>query len=195
MRIAKVERNTLETQIMLNLNVDGTGVSEIKTPVGFLNHMLTLWTKHGCFDLKLKVKGDTEVDAHHTVEDIGICLGRAFKEVLGDRKGIVRFSNVILPMDEALVLAAVDLSGRGFIAFKAEFKSQRVGDFDTELVEEFFRALAINSGMTLHIKMLAGKNTHHIIEAMFKATGRAMRYAAAKDERSSDIPSTKGVLV
>ncbi|MCL0107438.1 imidazoleglycerol-phosphate dehydratase HisB [Peptococcaceae bacterium] len=194
-RIADVERNTLETQISLKINVDGSGVAEISTPIGFLNHMLTLWAKHGCFDLELNAKGDTEIDAHHTVEDIGICLGKALKKALGDKKGIVRFSHMILPMDEALVLVAVDFSGRGYLAFDAQFKSQKVGEFDTELVEEFFRALAVNGEITIHVKMLSGKNTHHIIEAMFKALGRAMRYAVAKDKKLIGIPSTKGVLV
>lgn len=195
MRTASIERKTAETDIKLKLNLDGTGQSEIDSGCGFLDHMLTLFAKHGRFDLSLVCKGDTEVDCHHTAEDIGICLGKAFAEALGDKKGIKRYGFFILPMDEALALSALDFSGRCFLRFDVKIPSSRVGDFDTELVEEFWWAFARNADCTLHIKEFEGKNTHHIIEAIFKCVARSMREAVSIDEAARDeIPSTKGVL-
>ena len=195
MRIAEINRKTAETDISLTLNLDGTGKSEIDSGCGFLDHMLTLFAKHGRFDLTLKCDGDTDVDYHHTVEDIGICLGDAFAKALGDKKGITRYGNMILPMDEALILAAVDISGRAYLSYRIDLPSRRVGRFDTELVEEFFYGFVRNSNITLHIIELDGKNTHHIIEGTFKAVARAMREAVAIDESlKGEIPSTKGVL-
>lgn len=195
MREATVIRNTAETKIQLELNLDGTGESSIDSGCGFLDHMLTLFAKHGRFDLKLKCDGDTEVDYHHTVEDIGISLGKAFCEALGDKRGIVRYGNFILPMDEALVLCAVDVSGRDYLAYGLEIPTQKVGDFDTELVEEFLLGFVRNCGITLHIKQLAGTNSHHIIEGGFKCLARALKQAVSIDEKFKDeIPSTKGVL-
>ena len=195
MRTASIERKTAETDIKLKLNLDGTGQSEIDSGCGFLDHMLTLFAKHGRFDLSLICKGDTEVDCHHTAEDIGICLGKAFAEALGDKKGIKRYGFFILPMDEALALSALDFSGRCFLRFDVKIPSGRVGDFDTELVEEFWWAFARNADCTLHIKEFEGKNTHHIIEAIFKCVARSMREAVSIDEAARDeIPSTKGVL-
>ena len=195
MREATVIRNTAETKIQLELNLDGTGESSIDSGCGFLDHMLTLFAKHGRFDLKLKCDGDTEVDYHHTVEDIGISLGKAFCEALGDKRGIVRYGNFILPMDEALVLCAVDVSGRDYLDYGLEIPTQKVGDFDTELVEEFLLGFVRNCGITLHIKQLAGTNSHHIIEGGFKCLARALKQAVSIDEKFKDeIPSTKGVL-
>ena len=195
MRTAEIIRKTKETDIALTLCVDGTGNSEIKTGCAFLDHMLTLFARHGKFDLTVKCKGDTEVDFHHTTEDIGICLGQAFKEALGDKKGIVRYGNSILPMDEALVMSALDLSGRAYFVSQMEVKSPKVGDFDTELLDEFFQAFASNLGATLHLRQLAGSNAHHILEAAFKSVARSMREAVSIDEKfANDIPSTKGVL-
>jgi len=196
MRTADINRKTAETDIVLRLNLDGSGRSEINTGVGFLDHMLTLFAKHGRFDLILTCNGDTEVDDHHTAEDIGIALGEAFSKALGDKKGICRYGNIILPMDEALILAATDLSGRDYLGYGLEIPAQKVGTFDTELVEEFFLAFVRKAGVTLHIKMLSGKNSHHIIEGIFKAFGRIMNEATAIDEKYKDeIPSTKGMLV
>ena len=192
MRNAIINRKTAETDISLSLTLDGEGKAEVKTGCGFLDHMLTLFAHHGNFDLSVSCKGDVEVDYHHTTEDIGIALGDAFKEALGDGRGIVRYGDINLPMDEALILAAVDISGRGMAILSLDIPSQKVGDFDTELVEEFFVALARRAGMALHIRQLAGKNSHHIIEGAFKATARALR-AAVKQE-GDKIPSTKGVL-
>ncbi len=195
MRMGKMERETAETRISLTLNLDGRGAGEIHTGIGFLDHMLTLFARHGGFDLSVSCAGDTWVDGHHSVEDIGICLGAAFAEALGDMRGIARYGDKVLPMDEALILAAVDISGRGFLSFDAALPSPRVGDFDTELAEEFFTAFARRGGMTLHIKQLAGKNTHHILEGIFKASARALRAAVTPDPLfAGEVPSTKGVL-
>lgn len=195
MRRKKIVRDTKETQIILALEVDGTGAYEIDTGCGFFNHMMELFTRHGRFDIAIDCKGDTDVDYHHTVEDIGIALGRAFREALGDKKGIYRYGSMLLPMDEALILCAVDIGGRSSVNFDVEIPTQKVGDFDTELVKEFVLALAREMGLTVHIRMLAGENTHHIIEGVFKALGRALRQACAIEEEYADeIPSTKGVL-
>ena len=195
MRESEIKRKTAETDISLSLCVDGTGKAEISTGIGFLDHMLTLFARHGRFDLCITCKGDTCVDDHHSTEDIGIALGQALRQALGDKKGICRYGDIILPMDEALILASVDISGRGMLCLSAEFRTEKIGTFDTELVEEFFQALAANSGTTLHIRLLDGKNSHHIAEAMFKAVARALRKAVSIDEAARDeIPSTKGVL-
>jgi imidazoleglycerol-phosphate dehydratase len=195
MRTAEISRRTAETDISLCLDLDGAGRSEIDSGVGFLDHMLTLVARHGRFDLTLTCRGDTGVDDHHSVEDIGICLGAAFAEALGDRRGIRRYGDVILPMDEALVLAAADISGRGMLVMDLPLAAQKVGTFDTELVEEFFTAFARNAGVTLHVRKLAGHNTHHVIEAAFKAVARALREACAIDPAlAGEIPSTKGTL-
>ena len=195
MRKASIERKTAETDISLALALDGSGVSDIQSGVGFLDHMLTLFARHGRFDLRVKCLGDTQVDAHHSVEDIGICLGQAFREALGDKKGIYRYGDIILPMDEALVLVSVDISGRGMLCYRAAFKTEKIGNFDTQLVEEFFIAFASNAGITLHIKQLDGRNSHHIAEAMFKAVGRVLRKAVDIDPKAQgEVPSTKGVL-
>lgn len=195
MRKSEIIRKTAETDIKLSLNLDGTGKSNIDTKCGFLNHMLTLFTKHGRFDLDVKCDGDVEVDYHHTVEDIGIALGKAFAEALGDMRGIVRYGDIILPMDEALVCCAVDISGRDYLGYDVEIPTAKVGDFDTELVSEFMFGFVRNANVTLHFKQLAGKNSHHIIEGMFKAFGRTMAKAVKIDEEyKNEIPSTKGVL-
>lgn len=195
MRKAEIKRKTAETDIELSLNLDGEGISEIKTGCGFLDHMLILFSRHGDFDLNVKCDGDTYVDYHHTAEDIGICLGDAFKKALGDMKGIKRYAHTILPMDESLILTAVDISGRSFLSYKAEIPTERVGDFDTELVREFFEAFVRKADITLHIKQLDGYNSHHIIEGMFKSCARSLKNAVAIDEKNKDkIPSTKGVL-
>lgn len=195
MRTADINRKTAETDIVLRLNLDGSGRSEINTGVGFLDHMLTLFAKHGRFDLILTCNGDTEVDDHHTAEDIGISLGEAFSKALGDKKGICRYGNIILPMDEALILAATDLSGRDYLGYGLEIPAQKVGTFDTELVEEFFLGFVRNAKCNLHIKQLAGTNSHHIIEGTFKAVARVLNQAVSVDEKFKDeIPSTKGVL-
>lgn len=195
MRKSTIERNTAETKIKLSLDIDGSGKSNIDTGVGFFDHMLTLFARHGGFDLDVVCDGDTEVDAHHTVEDVGICLGKAFAEALGDRKGVCRYGDIILPMDEVLMLAAVDLSGRAFLDYRVKIMRPRVGTFDTELGEEFFVAFVREANICLHLRKLAGKNAHHILEAAFKASARALRSAVAKDRRFPDeIPSSKGVL-
>lgn len=195
MRKVLKERNTAETKIKLELNLDGKGQSEINSGCGFLDHMLTLFAKHGRFDLKVECCGDTYVDYHHTVEDIGITLGLAFKEALGNKCGICRYGDIILPMDEALILSAVDFSGRSYLGYSLNLPSSKVGDFDTELVEEFWLGFVRNCECTLHIRQLAGVNTHHIIEGAFKSVARSLRKAAAIDEMAKDeIPSTKGVL-
>ena len=195
MRTAAVFRNTAETQIRLTLNLDGTGKGDIQTGCGFLDHMLVLFSRHGRFDLDVTCKGDTWVDDHHTVEDIGIALGQAFREALGDKKGIIRYGSQILPMDEALILTAVDLSGRGYLGYELQIPTQKVGTFDTELVEEFWLGFIRNCQCTLHIRQLAGSNSHHIIEGAFKSAGRSLRAAVAIDTQFADeIPSTKGVL-
>ena len=196
MRSAEIRRRTAETDITLALCLDGAGQCEVDTGVGFLDHMLTLFAAHGRFDLSVVCRGDTEVDDHHSVEDIGIALGEAVARALGEKRGIARYGSMLLPMDEALVLAAIDLSGRACLRFSAQIPSQKIGTFDTELVEEFFTAFARSGGATLHIRQLDGANSHHIVEAMFKAFGRALSAAVAQDPRLGDeIPSTKGVLV
>ncbi|MCI8538151.1 MAG: imidazoleglycerol-phosphate dehydratase HisB [Oscillospiraceae bacterium] len=195
MRTANIERNTAETKIQLTLNLDGEEFCQIDTGCGFLNHMLELFTRHGGFGLKLTCHGDTGVDFHHTTEDVGIALGEAFRAALGDKRGIQRYGSFLLPMDEALVLTAVDLSGRACCCYGLELPAQKVGDFDTELVEEFFLGFTRSVGASLHIRQLAGKNTHHIIEAAFKGFGRAMAQAVGPDLRHPDqVPSTKGIL-
>ena len=195
MRKGEIKRKTAETDIELSLALDGTGKSNIYTGCGFLDHMLTLFTAHGRFDLNVSCKGDTNVDFHHSVEDVGICLGKAFSDAIGDCKGIKRYGNMILPMDESLVLCALDVSGRAYLNYDVSITAEKIGDFDTELIEEFFFAFVRNSGVTLHIKQLDGKNAHHIAEAAFKAFARALRQAVEIDIQSKDeIPSTKGVL-
>ena len=195
MRQAEVSRKTGETDIRIRLELDGTGKNVIDTGVGFLDHMLILFARHGRFDLEVSCKGDTYVDDHHSVEDIGIALGKAFEQALGDKKGVVRYGSMILPMDESLILSAVDLSGRGLLVYDLQIPAEKVGTFDTELTEEFFRALAHNACATLHIKQLAGGNSHHIIEGAFKSVARSLRTAVAIDPACADeIPSTKGVL-
>lgn len=195
MRRAEIKRTTNETDIYLELNIDGSGKSDIDTGCGFLDHMLTLFARHGRFDLTVKCKGDTYVDYHHTTEDIAICLGKAFSDALGDKKGVVRYGNIVLPMDESLILSAVDLSGRGGFNGELGIPTQKVGDFDTELCGEFFIALANNGGMTLHIRKITGANSHHIIEGAFKASARALKEAVSLDEKFlNEIPSTKGLL-
>ena len=193
MRTATVNRKTAETEIALTLNLDGTGKSEITTGCGFLDHMLTLFAAHGTFDLTLKCQGDTHVDDHHTVEDVGICLGRAFNDALGEKRGINRYGSFILPMDEALILTAADLSGRSYLGYELEIPSQKIGTFDTELVEEFFLGFVRQCPMSLHIRKLAGSNSHHIAEDAFKSVARALKGAVALDGTDS-VPSTKGVL-
>ena len=195
MRMADITRRTAETDITLKLNLDGTGESDIDTGVGFLDHMLTLFAAHGRFDLTVKCEGDTEVDDHHTVEDVGICLGQAFATALGDKRGICRYGQMILPMDEALILTAADLSGRAYLGYALEIPTEKVGTFDTELVKEFFLAFVRCAAVTLHIRQMAGENSHHIIEGTFKSVARTLRAAVAMDEKCPDaIPSTKGVL-
>lgn len=195
MRRKKIVRDTKETKIVLALEIDGTGAYEINTGCGFFNHMMELFTRHGRFDIAIDCNGDTDVDYHHTVEDIGIALGSAFRESLGDKRGIYRYGSMLLPMDEALVLCAVDIGGRSSVSFDVDIPVEKVGDFDCELVKEFVIALAREMGLTVHIKMLAGENAHHIIEAVFKGLGRALRAACAIEEEYADeIPSTKGVL-
>ncbi len=195
MRSVRIDRTTAETKISLSLNLDGRGTSEIHTGCGFMDHMLTLFAKHGGFDLTVSCKGDLYVDSHHTVEDIGICLGQAFSKALGDKKGICRYGSMILPMDEALILSSVDLSGRGHLEYGLTLPAEQLGNFDTELTEEFWLAFVRNSACTLHIQQLAGRNTHHIIEGCFKSVARSLREAVSIDKDFADqIPSTKGVL-
>ena len=196
MRSAVIERKTTETDITLSLDLDGRGKSKIDTGCGFLDHMLELFAKHGRFDLSVKCAGDMHVDAHHTTEDIGIALGSAFDKALGERRGINRYGYFLLPMDEALIAAAVDISGRAYVGFDASIPSQKVGDFDTELVKEFLLALSRTLRASIHIKQLAGENSHHIIEGMFKALSRAIRCAVAVEQGFEDeIPSTKGTII
>lgn len=195
MRTAEITRTTAETDIRLSIDLDGSGKSQIDSGCGFLDHMLTLFAKHGRFDLTLTCKGDTQVDDHHTVEDIGIALGQAFKIALGEKRGINRYGDKVLPMDESLVLSAVDLSGRGYLGFDLKIPTEKVGTFDTELVEEFFLGFIRNAECTLHICQLAGSNSHHIIECAFKSVARSLREAVALDPAcAGEIPSTKGVL-
>ena len=195
MREATIERKTAETEIFLTLALDGSGKSDVESGCGFLDHMLTLFARHGRFDLTLRCKGDTEVDDHHTVEDVGIALGQAFAQALGEKRGIARYGSLLLPMDEALVACAVDLSGRAMLRYSLEPPTQKVGTFDTELAEEFFWGFVRNAAATLHLRQLDGTNSHHILEAGFKAFGRAMAQACAIDPRTAgEIPSTKGTL-
>ncbi len=194
-RSTQIQRKTGETDIRLTLNLDGCGNSDIDSGCGFLDHMLTLFARHGRFDLTLRCAGDVQVDDHHTVEDIAITLGEAFCHCLGDKRGVTRYGDIILPMDEALILCAVDLSGRGTLSYALDIPTEKVGTFDTQLCEEFFTALAREGRMTLHLRQLAGKNSHHIIEGAFKAAARALRAAVSLDPDAEDeIPSTKGVL-
>ena len=193
MRTAEITRNTAETNISLKVNLDGTGKTEVGTGVGFLNHMLTLFAAHGKFDLEVRCVGDTDVDDHHSVEDVGICLGQAFRQALGDKRGITRYGSFLLPMDEALILAAVDISGRSSLNDALEIPTEKIGSFDTELVEEFFLGFTRSCPMSLHLRKLAGTNSHHIVEGAFKAFGRAMKAAVALDG-TDKIPSTKGGL-
>ena len=196
MRRSEIQRNTAETQISLKLDIDGTGISNISTGCGFLDHMLTLFAKHGQFDLTVSCCGDHQVDEHHTTEDIGICLGQAVREALGDLKGVTRYGSMMLPMDEALIAAAVDLSGRGYLGYGLEIPTQKVGNFDTELAQEFWLAFTRSACITLHLRQMAGSNSHHIIEGTFKAAARCLRQAVAIDPAcSEEIPSTKGVLL
>ncbi len=194
-RQAHIERTTRETDIALTINLDGTGKTDVDTGIGFFDHMLTAFGRHGLFDLTVRAKGDLEVDGHHTVEDVGIVVGQAFAEALGDKRGIRRFGSIALPMDEALILAACDISGRGQLFWDAEVPPVMVGAFDATLAKEFFIAFAANAGVTLHVRELAGENTHHVIEGMFKAVARAMREAVEADPRMGDaLPTTKGML-
>ena len=194
MRTAKIDRKTKETDIKLSLNIDGTGKNDIDTGIGFFDHMLEGFSKHGFFDLDVKIDGDLRVDGHHSVEDCGIVLGSAIKEAVGDKAGIKRYGYFVLPMDEVLVLCAVDLCGRPYLNFDYEFKAPMVGDFDTELVHEFFYALSYSAGMNLHIKVLDGGNAHHVIEAMFKAFAKALDMATSAEPRIEGVLSTKGAL-
>ena len=195
MRSFELARKTTETDIRISVVIDGTGSGTISTGIGFLDHMLTLFSRHGRFDMDITCKGDTFVDDHHSAEDIGIVLGQVFRHALGDKKGISRYGDIILPMDEALILASVDISGRGMLRYTADYRTEKIGTFDTELVEEFFQAFAVNAGLTLHIRQLDGRNSHHIAEGMFKAVARALRKAVAIDSAAgAEVPSTKGVL-
>ncbi len=193
-RVSKVERKTSETDITLQFGIDGTGVAKIDTGIGFFDHMLNSFARHGFFDLECLAKGDLEVDCHHTIEDVGIVLGQAIKEAIGDKKGLNRYGSFILPMDEALVLCAIDLSGRPYFVYDVNLTTERVGGMDTEMVKEFFYAISYSAGMNLHIKMLEGSNNHHIIEAVFKAFAKALDIATKRDERIVDVLSTKGSL-
>jgi imidazoleglycerol-phosphate dehydratase len=193
-RQARIERATRETRITLRLAVDGAGKGETATGVGFFDHMLELLARHGLFDLEVRCAGDTQVDAHHTVEDVGICLGRALQEALGSRKGLRRYGSCDAPMEDALARVALDLGGRGALVYRVTFPSAKVGDFDTELVEEFLHALAVNAGMNLHVEVPYGRNSHHVAEAIFKGLAKALDWATQLDDRVTDVPSTKGVL-
>lgn len=193
-RTANIDRNTAETQISLKIDLDGSGKAEVSTGVGFFDHMLTLLAKHAAIDLSVQAKGDLHVDQHHTVEDVGICLGRAIREALGDKSGIRRYGHFTLPMEETLVTSAIDFSGRYFLVFNAPFSSGKIGDFDSELVEDFWQATAANALANLHVVVHHGRNNHHIAEGIFKATARALRMAVENDPRQSGVPSTKGTL-
>ena len=193
-RQSRIERNTKETQIVLTLNLDGTGAAKVETGIPFFNHMLEAWSKHALMDLHVDAKGDLDVDLHHTVEDVGICLGRALREAVGDKKGIVRYGASFLPMDETLLHAAVDISGRPYLVFNVPVRRTRVSNFDLDLLGEFFRAFAFNAEITLHVNMHYGENLHHIAEAVFKAVGRALAEATRLNPRVAGIPSTKGTL-
>ena len=194
MRTANIKRQTAETNITADIRIDGTGNSQIATGIGFFDHMLILFAKHGFFDLNLTADGDLHIDGHHTVEDAGIVLGQAFAKALGDKSGIKRYGTAFVPMDEALVMVSLDISGRPFLAFDVEIGAERIGTFDSELVEEFLRALAVHAGLTLHVRLMAGKNAHHIVEGVFKALGRALDEATRTDERIVGVMSTKGML-
>lgn len=194
MRKAELNRETLETRIYIELNLDGKGNADISTGIGFFDHMLRLFSKHGLFDLKIVAKGDLNVDSHHTIEDVGITMGKAFNAALRDKAGIKRYGSVYLPMDEALVRVVVDISGRSFLHYDVSFTAERIGEMDTEMIEEFMRAFTFNAGITLHVDLLHGNNNHHIAEACFKGLGRALRYAVSLDERETGLPTTKGVL-
>jgi imidazoleglycerol-phosphate dehydratase len=193
-RTATIDRSTRETQVRLELNLDGSGVGSWKTGVGFLDHMLELFTRHGALDLKVEAKGDLHVDQHHTVEDVGICLGQAVKLALGDKAGIRRYGHFTLPMEETLCTTAIDLSGRYYLVFNASFSSPKIGDFDSELVEDFFQAFAANALCNLHLLVHYGRNSHHVAEAIFKSAARALRMAVETDDRMTGVPSTKGTL-
>lgn len=193
-RTAEIQRQTAETKISLKLNLDGTGASNIVTGVGFLDHMLTLFAKHGLYDLEVSCVGDVQVDAHHTTEDIGICLGQAFAKALGNKHGLTRYGSMVLPMEETLVTVAVDLSGRNYVVFNAPIPSAKIGEFDSELVEDFWYAFASNAMCNFHVLLHYGRNSHHIAEAIFKASARALRIAATIDPRQSGVPSSKGLL-
>lgn len=194
MRISEIERNTLETKIKMKINLDGVGKSHIETGIGFFDHMINHISKHGFIDFELYAKGDTYVDCHHVVEDVGIVFGKCINEAIGDKKGIKRYGYSIIPMDETLILCSLDISGRPVLCFDALFSVPKLGDFDTEMVEEFFKSVVNNSGMNLHIKLLSGKNNHHIAEGIFKAFGKALDMAKSYDERIKDVLSTKGML-
>lgn len=193
-RTASLRRKTGETDIEIKINIDGTGISDISSGIGFFDHMLTLFARHGNFDLIVKAQGDLDVDCHHTVEDVGIVLGQIFKEALGDKTSIKRYGTVYIPMDEALAFVTLDISNRAFLVFEADLSNLKVGDMDAEMVEEFFRAFAVNAGITLHTKVLYGSNTHHKIEALFKAFSRALKEASAIDSTITGVMSTKGIL-
>ncbi|AMV35161.1 Imidazoleglycerol-phosphate dehydratase [Pirellula sp. SH-Sr6A] len=193
-RVATIDRKTAETAIQLEVHLDGVGKNTIETGVGFLDHMLVLFAKHSLVDLKVKAVGDLHIDAHHTTEDIGICLGMAFRQALGDKSGIRRYGHMTLPMEETLVTTAVDFSGRSFVVFQAAMPSPKIGDFDSELVEDFWQSFAANAGCNLHVMLHYGRNTHHIAEAIFKGTARAIRAAIETDPRQTGIPSSKGTL-
>lgn len=195
MRSASISRTTRETDISVEVNLDGTGKSDISTGVGFFDHMLDQIARHSLIDLTIKAKGDLHIDYHHTVEDVGIALGQAFRQAIGDMKGITRYADVHLPMDETLTRVAIDISGRAFLVFRTRFHTDRIGTFDTQLVREFFQAFAMNAGITLHVETLYGENDHHIAESCFKGLARALRMAVAIDQRQADrVPSTKGTL-
>ena len=194
LRIAEIHRQTAETKISLKLNLDGTGQSQVSSGVGFLDHMLTLFAKHGLFDLTITCEGDTQVDAHHSTEDIGICLGQAFAKALGDKRGIARYGHIVLPMEETLVTVAVDLSGRNYVMFNAPIPAPKIGEFDSELIEDFWYSFASNAMCNYHLLLHYGRNSHHIAEAIFKASARALRMAVSVDPRQQDVPSTKGSL-
>ncbi len=193
-RTSNINRKTSETTIKLSLNLDGEGKRTISTGIGFFDHMLDLLAKHALFDLDIKASGDTEVDYHHTVQDVGICLGQAVKEALGDKAGIIRFANVSVPMQESLANVAIDISGRSALVFNAKLDTKKIGDFDTELIKEFLEAFSVNAGINLHVDVPYGENAHHISEAVFKGVAKALDRATRMDERTDEVPSTKGVL-
>ncbi|SEO87549.1 imidazoleglycerol-phosphate dehydratase HisB [Propionispora vibrioides] len=193
-RAATVSRKTMETDITVSVQLDGSGITDIATGIGFFDHMLTLWARHGLFDLTVRMQGDLYVDGHHSVEDAGIVLGQALLKALGDKAGIKRYGTVFVPMDEALAMVSLDISGRPYLVFEGELPSVKIGEFDSELLEEFLRALAVHAGLTLHVRILYGKNAHHMVEAVFKALGRALDEATRKDERIVGVMSTKGML-